>query len=251
MLPLVAKLLAGGTANVAGNVAATTAAGSWIQHELENTSGMLPGEMMMMKLKMGVNPFLPVKVRPGLGNAYYTEGPPEHIAYDPTFGKPGILAHELGHKLIYDGKAGVIMKFLQDKLYAPSRALSSTAALPVTLYNVRKFGRMGNPLSGAAIGAGTSGLAGAGHLLPEWKASALAKEHYLSDRFNESQNNTLLNAALTTYLADQMAGPAALGALTSVENSKFLPKLLRTTKEDALIAPGMLKRLTKLFQRFK
>ena len=246
-LSLAGKLVASGTSNVAANVGAQ----SWILNELGDTSGMLPGEVMWMKLKMGINPFTPVKIKPGLGNAYYTEGPPEHIAYDPMFGKPGILAHEMGHKLIHDGQAGIVMKFLQDKLYGPSKKLSPFAAVPATLYNVRKFGRMGNPLAGAAIGAGTAGLLGAGHLLPEWKASALAKERYLSDRFNEKQNNMLLNAALATYLTDQMAGPAALGALTSVENSKFLPKILRTTKEDALIAPGMLKRLTKLFQRFK
>ena len=239
------------TGHTGGQVAGSVGSQSWMLNELEDTAGMLPGEVMLMKLKMGINPFTPVVKRPGLGNAYYTEGPPEHIAYDPKFGKPGILAHEVGHKLIADGKAGMIMKFLQDNLYSPSRAISPLLSIPATLYNVRKFGRMGNPWSGAAIGVGTSGLLGAGHILPEWKASALAKERYLDDRPGGGQNSTLLNAALSTYLAGQMSGPAVLGALTSIERSKSLPEFLRMKEGDALIAPGLLKRLTKLFSRFK
>ena len=244
------------TGHTGGQVAGSLGSQSWMLNELANTPDMLPGEMMYMKLKMGINPFLPVISTPGLNNAYYfpdVEGIPipEHINYDPKFGKPGILAHEVGHKLIADGKAGAVMKFLQDKIYGPSRGISPIIALPATLYNVRRFGKMGNPWSGAGIGAGTSGLLGLGHILPEWKASALAKERYLEDRFQEKQNNTLLASALSTYLAGQMSGPAVLGALTSMERSKFLPKILRMNEADAVMAPGLLNRLTKLFRRFK
>lgn len=245
--PLALKLMG----HSAGTAAGGAGSAGWMLHELENTPGLLPGEVAYMKLKMGINPFLPVVKKPGLNNAYYSKGPPEHIAYDPRFGKPGILAHEVGHKMIADGRAGVLMKFLQDNLYGPSRAYSPLVSVPATMYAVRRFGRMGNPWSGAALGAGTSGVLGLGHILPEWKASNLAKKHYLEDRFGESRNNRLLNAALSTYLTSQMAGPALMGAITAMERSDRLSSIFRVPKDDAIVAPGLLKRLSKLFSRFK
>ena len=203
--------------------------------DLNETSGMVPGESMLMKLMMGVNPTFPIYKARGINNAYYNPLDDEAV-YDTKFNKPGIIAHELGHKLIHEGESGLVLKLMQDYLYGPSQILGPIAAAAATPALTRALGK--NPVAGALAGLAAGGVGAAGYLYPEYEASRLAKERYLKWRlFGKEDNSALLDSAYNTYLAAALGGPTALGIITGIQESKL--------KKSGL---GVLKRLGSVFR---
>lgn len=230
-----------------GEYGAELAAQEAFKASHKRTMGMVPGETMLMKLKMGVDPFMSVKKRKGLRNAYFNPTKDE-ISYDPdVLNKPGVLAHEFGHKLIHEGKAGILMKLLQDYGYGPSKILGPVASIPATVALTRAYGR--NPIMGGLIGAGTGGVLSLPYLLPEWKATDIAKKRYLRWRmFQRKQNEETMNRAFYTYLAAAIGAPVGLGIATGMEKSKFLPDELRFKTVGDAPGKNVLKQLGKWFR---
>jgi hypothetical protein len=130
------------------------------------------------------------------------------IVYDPTFDKPGIMAHELGHASIYNG--GGLSGFNQSWLRPAGDLLNQLS--PVLGAGAGYFSK--SPAIGAAAGLAAGLLTGAPTLLNEWQATSRGKK-YLEragglDADEAEKNRDSLRTAFLTYLAGATV-PATVG----------------------------------------
>lgn len=182
----------------------------------------------------GLDKETPITTEPGLNNAYWLDpgheakdavkGTPHEelakklglIKYDPTFARPGILAHEMGHGTIR----------MQNPWWAPSRINQSVLRPLSQIISMRTAPVAGtfaglmshNPLIGAGVGLGTGLATSLPTLINEWQASHRGKK-YLDHLAGEHQqhiiegNRKSLDKAFHTYLGAAAIPATVAGAV--------------------------------------
>lgn len=213
-----------------------------IRQLLDQLPGDIPDLNNKVKKEVGLPEDFVIYDAPGSNTAYYvpklmakfenltmpglepeerkSRGRYGYIVIDPSWKKPGVLAHEAGHAEIGNKPIYHPSRINQSLAVPISAGFSSIAPLAAVvgggLIGHQTGSKLTGALAGGGIGLGMGALLNAPQLINEWQATRRAKR-FLNNMEEISpeerkQNKKSLNRAFRTYAIADVLAPAITGS---------------------------------------